>query len=334
MYCQCTHIGSLASQPPSKKRRIFTTLPTVTPGPSNWVSEYNLEGKVVKSQNEVGDGASSRVYTGVFNGDTVAVKQLKCYSPRLSSALINSYEWLFHLEHTNIVKVYGICPKAGQVVMEYCEKIVNSFTIHTLHDLQVHLGSEMPIELRLLALSDVAEGLEYLHNQGLVHGDIKPQNVLVSGLTDEEYIFKITDYCGITINSQISSRSSSLKQFMTPGYLAPELICDNGSRRQSTKPSDIYSFGILSFEDFCCEAWPLVSMQLLDAVRRGHRPTIPSDAPNSVVNVIKECWLHDCTSRPSASAVSRLMQELLSLATNTDDVMPSTSDHTDSIETG
>ena len=147
-------------EPPSKKRRIFTTLPTVTSGYSTWVSEYNLEGKVIKSQNEVGDGASSRVYTGVFNGDTVAVKQLKCYSPRLASALIKSYERLFHLEHINIVKVFGICPKAGQVVMEYCEKIVDGFTIHTLNDMQVHLSSDMPVELRLLALSDVAEGLE------------------------------------------------------------------------------------------------------------------------------------------------------------------------------
>ena len=169
-----------------------------------------------------------------------------------------------------------------------------------------------------------------------MHGDIKPQNVLVSGQTAEEYIFKITDYSGIAINSQISSKSSSLRQFMTPGYLAPELISDNGSRRQSTKPSDVYSFGILSFEVyFCCEAWPPnVSMQLLDAVRHGHRPTIPINAPNSVVNIIKECWLHDYTSRPNASAVARLMQELLSLAKNTDDVMASTSDDTDSIETG
>ena len=152
--------------------------------------------------------------------------------------------------------------------------MVESFTIHTLNDMQVHFGSDMPVELRLLALSDIAEGLEYLHSQGLVHGDIKPQNVLVSGQTDEEYIFKITDYCGV------SSKSSSLRQFMTPGYLAPELIGDNGSRRQSTKPSDVYSFGILSFEVyFCCEAWPPnVSMQLLDAVRHGHRPTFPIDA--------------------------------------------------------
>ena len=85
---------------------------------------------------------------------------------------------------------------------------------------------------------------------------------------------------------------------MTPGYLAPELIGDSGSHRQSTKPSDVYSFGILTFEVyFCCEAWPPnVSMQLLDAVRHGHRPTFPIDAPNSVVNIIKECWLHDWTS--------------------------------------
>ena len=104
--------------------------------------------------------------------------------------------------------------------------------------MQVHLSSDMPVELRLLALSDVAEGTEYLHSQGLVHGDIKPQNILVSGQTDGEYIFKITDYRGIIINSQISSsKSSTFKQLMTPGYVAPELINENGSRRQATKSS-------------------------------------------------------------------------------------------------
>ena len=52
------------------------------------------------------------------------------------------------------MKIYGICPKIGQVVMEYCEKIVESFTICTLNDMQVHFGSDIP-ELRLLALSKV-----------------------------------------------------------------------------------------------------------------------------------------------------------------------------------
>jgi len=143
-YCEPC-VGS-SGQPPSKKKR-FVTLPTVKSGLTTWVSEYNLDGKVAKSQNEVDDGASSRVYKGTFNCYTVAVKQLKCYSPRLSSALIKVYEQLFYLSYTNIVKVYGICPKAGQIVMEYCEKLVGDCLVHTLSHMQVHLGSDMPIEL-------------------------------------------------------------------------------------------------------------------------------------------------------------------------------------------
>ena len=127
-------------------------------------------------------------------------------------------------------------------LMEYCEKVIEGFTVHTLNDILVQLGDCMPIELRLLAMCDVAEGLSYLHSQGTVHGDIKPHNVLVSGKSEGDYNFKITDYSGISsgVISQLSSRSSSLKQFMTPGYLAPELISDVGDRFPPNKPSDIF----------------------------------------------------------------------------------------------
>lgn len=66
------------------------------------MSEYKLDGRVeisTESDSEIGDGASSRVYCGYYKGEAVAVKQLKCYQPRLSSALISSYEGLFNLSH-------------------------------------------------------------------------------------------------------------------------------------------------------------------------------------------------------------------------------------------
>jgi len=62
--------------------------------------------------------------------------------------------------------VHDICPKAGQIVMEYCEKLVGDCL-------------DMPIELRLLALNDVAEALEYLNSQGLIHGDINHKMYLL-----------------------------------------------------------------------------------------------------------------------------------------------------------
>ena len=175
--------------------------------------------------------------------------------------------------------------------MEYCEKIIEGCTVHTLSDVLLQLGNRMPIQLRLLALCDVAEGLSYLHSQGVIHGDIKTLNVLVEGENEEDFSFKITDYCGISVISQASSRSTSFKQLMTPGYLAPELIGDVGKRLPPNKLSDMYSLGILSYEVYFCEKpWPIISMHLLNAVRFGQRPIIPENASEGVKSIIQECW--------------------------------------------
>ena len=69
----------------------------------NWVSEFNLEGKIVRSQVELGDGASSRVYIGMLNGMQIAVKQLKSYSPRFAApSIVKRYEKLYTLNHKSL----------------------------------------------------------------------------------------------------------------------------------------------------------------------------------------------------------------------------------------
>ena len=279
--------------PIRKKRRLTVPLPLIPPQQAdNWISEFNLEGRIRTSQDEVGDGATSRVYLGAFNGVTVAVKQLKLYSPRLASALIQAYKQLFKLKHDNLVQVYGICPNKGYIVMEYCHIILDNCTLRTLGDLLLHYGDHLPVELRIMALSDIAEGLQYLHCNGLVHGDIKPPNVLVTG-SGQEFLFKITDYAchKYKTGNQFSSRSTSFKQLMTPGYSAPELISDAGGYLDLNKASDIYSFSVLAYEvAFVREPWPIVSMQLIDSVRRGHRPVIPDNASRFISSLIQDCW--------------------------------------------
>ena len=139
---------------------------TVAPVNLTWGSKFNLEGKVTQSQVEIGDGATSRVYIGDMNGEQVAVKQLKSYSPHLAPSLIRSHEPLFNLQHANIVKVLGVCPQAGFIVLEYCEKRLGQFILHTLGDLLLHLGNALPQELQLNTLADIAEGLDYMINDG------------------------------------------------------------------------------------------------------------------------------------------------------------------------
>ena len=135
---------------------------------------------------------------------------------------MEAYEPLLTLSHPNIKQVHGICPQTGLIVLEHCSKSVNGLTVTTLAGLLLHLGNSIPMELRLLALIDTAEGIQYLHHQNMVYGDIKPQNILVCGGAEDDFVFKISDYTCNMISgaSHLSSKSASFKQLMTPGYLA------------------------------------------------------------------------------------------------------------------
>ena len=115
------------------------------------------------------------VYLGDIDGKKVAVKQLKYYSARLARVLVKVYQPLLNLQHKNVVKLLGICPQAGQIVLEYCEKRFGDLILHTLGNeemILLHLGNDFPQELQLNALADIAEGLCYIHNLSIVHGDI------------------------------------------------------------------------------------------------------------------------------------------------------------------
>ena len=228
--------------------------------------------------------------------------------------MVKTYEPLLKLQHENVVKLLGCCPQAGQIILEYCEKRLGELLLHTLADLLRHLGDSFPQELQLNALADIAEGLNYIHAQNIVHGDLKPQNILVNGEGDDEFVFKLADYSSSNVEHMYASSksSTSLRQLMTPSYAAPELFSDIGSCLQPTKESDIYSFGILAYEViFQTEAWPIVNFQLIPSVKAGHRPSIPSNGPHLLSLLVKSCWHHDSSQRPSAERVIERLEDLM-----------------------
>ena len=76
--------GPPLSKRPRKRLGVNVITPTFN---FQWASNFNLDGKVTRSE-EIGDGATSEVYTGYNNGERVAVKQLKSYSPRLAPTFV------------------------------------------------------------------------------------------------------------------------------------------------------------------------------------------------------------------------------------------------------
>ena len=238
-------------EPPKEHIRKFNI--TVLPPPLTfvWNSPFNKEKEVSISSAELGDGATSRVYLGTMNDKTVAIKKFKGYSCNQGAVFVKAYEKFASMQsHPKIATLFGLCPNTGFIVLEFCEKQIGDHKIHTLEDLmRLYDADEIPMDLKILALTDIIEGVEFLHHHNIIHRDIKPSSILVNSIGDDEFEFKLTDYAGTTLTMHESSHSITLKQLMTPGYMAPELYpISVNSAHVHVQPSKAFDICICSIE--------------------------------------------------------------------------------------
>lgn len=138
------------------------------------------------------------------------------------------------LSHPNIVSVFDQGHDNGRpyIVMEYIEGC-------TLRNL-ISREAPMPASRALALMESVASALAAAHESGLIHRDVKPENVLIS----ERNLIKVADF---GLAKAVTAQSSTAAQGLVMGtvsYIAPEVVT---SGKADTR-SDIYSFGIMLYE--------------------------------------------------------------------------------------
>lgn len=190
----------------------------------------------------VGSGSVGLVYraTNRKTGKQVAIKEFKKDGGAFRNFL-QELSFLFTLDHPNLVKcenlIYGDAGKSF-LIMEYAQG----------GSLRDFLNQRGPLsrDVALAAVRQVLEGLAELHSSGVVHCDIKPENILLFPLKDEydkldllSYRLKLTD---LGIGLHLSS-SEQRKRAGSPVYMAPEQFYD-----QVSPASDLYSVGVLLYE--------------------------------------------------------------------------------------
>ena len=183
----------------------------------------------------VGKGAFGSVYKALNwgTGETVAIKQVKLADlPKGEIRVIMlEIDLLKNLNHPNIVKYHGFAKSTESlyIILEYCEN-------GSLHSICKNFG-KFPENLVALYMQQVLRGLLYLHEQGVIHRDIKGANIL----TTKEGLVKLADF-GVATRKDTGLHESSVVG--TPYWMAPEVIELAGA----TTASDIWSLGCTVIE--------------------------------------------------------------------------------------
>ena len=192
----------------------------------------------------LGTGEFADVYLGEHMqlNTPVAVKMLHTQlSGSETQQFLAQTSLLSHLQHPHIVRIldYGVERDTPYHVMSYAPH----GSLRQRHP----RGSRLPLATIVLYVNQIADALQYVHNQNLIHRDIKPHNMLIG--TNHEIL--LSDF-GIAILSQnIGYRRLAAQDFEgTILYAAPEQI-----RSLPRIASDQYALGVVVYE-WLCGDWP------------------------------------------------------------------------------
>ncbi|MBI2481414.1 MAG: serine/threonine protein kinase, partial [Planctomycetia bacterium] len=184
----------------------------------------------------IAKGDFATVYRGRDHelGRDVAIKQIHqqyLEDPRQLDRYWQEAQLLASLEHPNIMTIYDVVRERGWLILELAQGSLP----------QLLGGRGIDIKDLRLALNYTLHALKFMHEHGIIHGDVKPSNLLV----DRNARVKLGDF---GIARRLAGDDGSVVKGTTK-YMAPEVVSDQFG--PVGPHSDLYSLGFTAFELMC-----------------------------------------------------------------------------------
>ncbi|XP_048329430.1 serine/threonine-protein kinase STY13 isoform X3 [Ziziphus jujuba] len=264
--------------------------------------EWTIDLKKLNMGPAFAQGAFGKLYRGTYKGEEVAIKILERpeNDPEKAQLMEQQFQqevmMLATLKHPNIVRFIGACrkPMVWCIVTEYAKGgSVRQF-------LMKRQNRAVPLKLAVKQALDVARGMAYVHGLGLIHRDLKSDNLLIFG----DKSIKIADFGVARIEVQTEGMTPETGTYR---WMAPEMI----QHRPYTQKVDVYSFGIVLWE-LITGMLPFQNMTAVQAafavVNKGVRPIVPNDCLPVLSEIMTRCWDANPDARPPFTEVVRMLE--------------------------
>ncbi|XP_020902892.1 serine/threonine-protein kinase mos [Exaiptasia diaphana] len=267
----------------------------------NVLSSGNFEVSELKVGKLLGSGGFGSVYEAVFRGERLALKKLHkgTKNERAARESFEAETSVLNFAHPNIVRTFALMNlwDTNCIIMEYAG---DRNLQNVINDSMESLTASRRIKFAL----DIGHALDYAHDKGIAHLDLKPSNVMV---TSEDHC-KLADFgCCQSVEANEKPASPTKSNLTgTYAYRAPELLRGDCP----TTKADIYSYGICLWQMLTREH-PYGNQNqhviIFGVVAYQLRPTLTSldvQARDEVyVNLMQQCWEADPKLRPLASDI-------------------------------
>ncbi|KAI4370822.1 hypothetical protein MLD38_019129 [Melastoma candidum] len=275
----------------------------------------------------IGLGGFGNVYKGRLkwgrSSQKVAVKVVDCSTGRQRLALGQELEVLLQLRHENVVKILGYCidrEEEGALIFEYVSNGTIEDKLHpersSCENRRRHCSSKiLSWKNRVKITFQLAQAIEYLHRNSIVHGDIKPSNVLL----DADLNCKLCDFgsakkMGMPNRSSMSNCKNRNNRIMgSPGYADPDYVRTG----MASEKNDVYGFGMVllelvtGLEPFGINRNVLDSRSSedIDIVDPRLRGAFDIEEAKCLVKVARQCLQDSAVVRPSVACIREIMSE-------------------------
>ena len=266
--------------------------------------EWEINKTEIQLSRKLGNGRHSEVWEGLWKGKIpVAVKCLKLET--LSAhQFLEEATMLKKLQHShNIIQLHGVCSEES-VPYIVTELMINGNLLEYLRN-----EGSSPTFTQLISMSlQVASGMIYLEEQGVIHRNLSAKNILVGeNLVCKLANFRLAKGGGSDPYESLDRNKLSIK------WTAPEAAVYH---RFTTK-SDVWSFGVVLYEIITCGQIPYPGMtfaETLEQVQQGYRMPQPKGCPDELYDVMLGCWKEKPEDRSTFKSVQFPLNRIFTAA--------------------